>query len=168
MRKAILAALLGSALVLAVSAPAFATVGTQNAQLTVVCSCSNSSASGDLLGTYLKAYGATGPVVLTLWASSDGKTWVSTGKTTTINLVLGQKFYGFKFSNALNTTLWMDFKVSGGGAISRVLSRDECGFRVPEAPATPLLLIGALPAFGFVGLKAAGIRLPLPTRNRIA
>jgi hypothetical protein len=134
----------------------------------VVCSCANSSASGDLQGTYLKANGATGPVVLTLWASPDGKTWQSTGKTTTVNLVLGQKFYGFKFSNALNTSLWMDFKVSGGGAISRVLSRDECGFRVPEAPATPLLLIGALPAFGLVAMKAAGIRLPLPNRNRIA
>ena len=92
MRKAILAALLGSALVLGVAAPALATTGAQNAQITVVCSCANSSASGDLQGTYLKANGATGPVVLTLWASPDGKTWQSTGKTTTVNLVLGQKF----------------------------------------------------------------------------
>jgi hypothetical protein len=165
MRKAIFAALLGSALVIGAAAPALAEA---DAQLNVWCSIDTGSTLVDLQGTYVRDNTTTGPVVLTLWASSDGTTWQSTGKTQTVWLVLGQNLYPFKFGGALDASVWMDFRVSGGSALSRVVSRDECGFRVPEAPATPLLLIGALPAFGLVAMKAAGIRLPLPNRNRIA
>jgi hypothetical protein len=165
MRKAIIGALLGSALLITGVAPVLAET---DAQLNVWCSIDTGSTLVDLQGTYVRDNTTTGPAVLTLWASSDGLTWVSTGKTQTVWLVLGQNTYPFKFGGALDASVWMDFKVSGGSAISRVVSRDECGFRVPEAPATPLLLIGALPAFALVAMKAAGIRLPLPNRNRIA
>jgi len=60
------------------------------------------------------------------------------------------------------------YRVVGDGAGSRNFNRDECGFRVPEAPATPLLLLGAFPAGALIAVKATGVRLPLPHLHRVA
>ena len=164
MRKALLAALLGSALVIAAVAPALAE---SDAKLNVWCSIDKGSTLVDLQGSHWVDDNSTGPVVLTLWASSDGINWQSTGKTVTIHKVMGETTYNFKFGGALDASSWIDFRVGGGGIQSRIVSRDECGFRVPEAPATPLLLLGAFPAAGLIAIKVLGVRLPLPTLHRI-
>jgi hypothetical protein len=164
MRKALLAALFGSALLIMAAAPALAE---SDAKLNVWCSIDKGSTLVDLQGTYWVDDNSTGPVVLTLWASPDGIAWQSTGKTVTIHKVMGETAYNFKFGGALDASVWMDFRVGGGLTQSRVVSRDECGVRVPEAPATALLLLGAFPAAGLIAIKVMGVRLPRPTLHRI-
>jgi hypothetical protein len=170
MRRIALAALLGLALAIASVAPAFAGNGGAGAGKTegnipVWCSLDGGTSKADLNGNLVVPDGSSGKVTLWLFSSTDGTSWVSTGHSKSLDLVQGQTIYPFLFGGNLDAT--MDYKISGDGAWSRVINGDECGFRVPEAPATPLLLLGAFPAGALIALKATGVRLPMPHLHRI-
>ena len=171
MRRIGLAALVAIALAVASVAPTFAESGggaggDPGGKITVWCSI-DSGTSVDIHGSLVVADGSHGNVELLLVGSKDGKTWKSAWEGRDIHVMKGQTTYSFFFDGNINFNHFMDFRVIGDGTFSRVINRDECGFRVPEAPATPLLLLGAFPAAGLIAVKATGVRLPLPQRNRI-
>ena len=166
MRRATFAALIALALVLANVAPAFAGfVGPGYSQINV-WGTTNCYSHPEVDGTLVVPDGTHGSTSLVLYESKDGKFWQPTGKTFTVGLVKGQTSYDFKFD--IFSFGYSYFKVSGYGVDSRKFNKDECGYRVPEAPATPLLLLGAFPAAGLVAAKATGIRVPVPNLHRIA
>lgn len=172
MRKTTVAIFIGLAMALSIVAPALATSGdepgkSRDAEVTVWCSV-DSGTQIDVKGDLVVHDGSSGPVALLLYGSKDGKSWASTGQSLTVDLVKGQTVYGFSFNTFLDPTHFADYKVGGDGAWSRVINEDECGFRVPEAPASSLLLLGALPAAGLIALKAAGFRIRRPRFQRVA
>jgi len=168
MRRIAFAAALMFALALASVAPAFAESGGGSTGGTINVWCSvDDGTKIDLHGSLIVPDGSHGKVDLLLVGSKDGKTWSSTSGEKDIQVVVGQTTYSFMFGGNIDFKDFAEFRVIGDGT-SRVINRDECGFRVPEAPASALLLLGALPAAGLIAIKATGIRLPIPHRNRIA
>ena len=125
----------------------------------------NSQAEID--GSFVVPDGSSGPHGLWLYGSRDGKTWIFTGQGRILDVVKGQTSYGFSFSGKPDSNGFRFFQVRDADSESRTLDRDECGYRVPEAPATPLLLLGAFPAGALFVLKAAKVRLPRPHLHRI-
>jgi hypothetical protein len=168
MRRATFAALIAAALVLASVAPAFAGFpgpGSGSPKVNV-WGTTNGYSHPEVDGSFLVPDGSYGNVSLTLYESRDGRSWQPAGKTYSLNLVQGQTSYGFKFD--LFSYQYNFFRIYGNGSYSRTFNKDECGYRVPEAPATPLLLLGAFPAVGLFAVKATGVRLPIPHLHRIA
>jgi hypothetical protein len=167
MRRIGFAALIAFALAIASVAPTFAESGggSPGGKITVWCSV-DSGTRIDIHGSLIVPDGSHGKIDLLLVGSKDGKTWKSAWDDKDIHVVTGQTSYGFVFDGNINFNNFAEFRVIGDGTYSRVINRDECGFRVPEAPASALLLLGALPA-GLIAIKATGVRLPVPNRNRI-
>jgi hypothetical protein len=165
MRRIVFAALLMFAVALASVAPTFAAGGPGGPRINVWGSLKNSQAEID--GNLVVPDGSQGPVVLSFYGSKDGKTWQFTGQRHSFSLVKGQTNYGFSFDGKLDSNHFVYFRVEGFGSRSRDIDRDECGYRVPEAPASPLLLLGALPAGALVALKVTRVRLPIPQLHRI-
>ena len=163
MRRLTFAALMALALAVTSIAPTFAAGGHIN-----VWGSLNKYSHAEVDGTFQAPYGSHGIVVLSLFGSNDGFTWHPTGGTYNLSLVHGQSNYGFSFDLDKDPHHYHFYKVSGGGWDSRNFNRDECGYRVPEAPSSALLLLGAFPAGALVALKATGRRLPLPHLHRIA
>jgi hypothetical protein len=166
MRRATFAALIALALVLANVAPAFAGFAGPGYSGINVWGTTNGYSHPEVDGTLVVPDGTHGSTSLLLYESKDGKFWQPTGRTFNVNLVKGQTSYNFKFD--IFSFGYSYFKVSGYGVYSRNFNKDECGYRVPEAPATPLLLLGAFPAVGLFVAKATGIRVPVPNLHRIA
>jgi hypothetical protein len=118
-----------------------------------------------IYGTLNVPNGTSGIFTVYEYGSKGPGKWGSASDSTVIHVVKGQTSYGFSFDEK---GPFSQFEVEGGGIKSRILNRDECGFRVPEAPSSALLMIGALPVVGLVGMRVTGIRLPLPHWTRIA
>ena len=172
MRRISFAILIGLALALASVAPAFAGDDKdkdpdKDSRINVWCSV-DSGTQVDITGNYVVSPGSHGTVVLWLFGSNNGTSWHNTGLSKTIHVVQGQTSYGFNFNAHLDSSHYLDYRVQSGETHSRVINQDECGFRVPEAPSSSLLLLGAFPAAALIAIKARGIRFALPTRNRIA
>lgn len=172
MRSIKVSIFIGLVMALGMVAPVLATSGddpgkSQDANVTVWCSV-DTGTQIDVKGDLAVHDGSSGSVTLWLYGSKDGKSWVSTGQSIVVDLVKGQTVYGFSFNTYLDSTHFSDYKVSGDGAWSRVINEDECGFRVPEAPASSLLLLGALPAAGLMALTAAGVKIRRPRFQRVA
>jgi hypothetical protein len=169
MRRLSFAALIAFAFALSSVAPAFASggdTGHPNAQINLWCSVVSGSTvqlNGDLVGDD----NTSGHVTLTLLGSNNEKSWHTT-QSVQIPLVKGQSAYWFSFSVQMDSSHFLDYLVSGFDTKSRVVNWDECGFRVPEAPSSALLLLGAFPAVGLLAIKATGVRLPLPHLHRTA
>ncbi len=167
MRRATFASLIALALVLASVAPAFAGSpgsGAGSGKVNV-WGTTNGYSHPEVDGSFVVPDGSYGKTTLVLYESKDGKFWQPAGKTYSVNLVTGQTSYSFKFD--LFSSKYNFFRIYGDGTYSRTLNKDECGYRVPEAPATPLLLLGAFPAVGLFAAKATGVRLPVPHLHRI-
>ena len=128
----------------------------------------NKFSHSEIDGNFQAPYGGHGIVVLVLLGSNDGFSWHPTGGTYNLNLVNGQSNYGFNFDLDKDPHHYHFYKVSGDGGNSRNFNKDECGYRVPEAPSSALLILGAVPAGAIVAIKATGRRLPLPHLHRIA
>jgi hypothetical protein len=172
MRRIAFAALLAFAIAVAAVTPAFADSGggpgkDPPGKINVWCALDQGT-KVDINGNVIVPDGSKGDVDLWLLGSKNGKTWQFAWQGKIVHVVKGQTTYGFSFDGKLDANHFMDFRVVGGGTESRVINRDECGFRVPEAPASALLLLGAFPAVGLIAIKASGVRLPLPHRQRIA
>jgi hypothetical protein len=165
MRRLTFATLLALALAVTSVAPSFAAGHGANIN---VWGTLNKSSHSEIDGTFQAPYGGHGAVVLVLFGSNDGFSWHPTGGTFNLNLVNGQSNYGFKFDIDKDPHHYHFYKVSGDGSDSRKFNRDECGYRVPEAPSTPLLILGALPAGAFMAIKATGAKLPRPHLHRMA
>jgi hypothetical protein len=166
MRRLTFAMLLFLALGMASVAPALASNGQGHQEKSEVW-CSIHRNQPEIDGTVTVPDGTQGSIVLSFYGSKDGKSWVFTGQTRTLHLVQGQTTYGFSFLAGASAGFNF-FRVDGDdNSHSRSIDRDECGFRVPEAPATPLLLLGAVPAAALIAIKAHLIRLPLPHLHRI-
>jgi hypothetical protein len=130
--------------------------------------CAPGTGNGvDIHGTLTVPSGSDGPVYLFLFGDKSSG-WDFAWQGTVIHTVQGQTTYDFQFNAKDDSNHFQSYRVDGDGASSRVLGRDECGFRVPEAPSSALLLLGATPVAGVVGMRVAGIRLPLPRWRRIA
>lgn len=142
--------------------------GGDHETLAVWCTPDNGSGI-NISGTYTVPTGHHGAEVLFL-EGTKGKFWSFGGAWTTIWTVKGQTSYSFTFDVKSNPANFTAYRVvdSDWDGKSRTISRDECGFRVPEAPSSGLLLLGALPVAGLVGMKVAGVRLPRPHWTRIA
>lgn len=168
MRRIAFAAFIALALAVASVTPAFAHSGKEepHASITVFCALDNGT-KVDINGNLVVPDGSHGPVLLYLFGSKNGKTWQFTWQAKLIHVVKGQTSYSFTFDAKLDSHHFMYYRVYGDGTESRVINRDECGFRVPEAPASPLLLLGAFPAGGLIAIKATGVRLPVPHFRRI-
>ena len=163
MRRLSFAALLALAIAMASMAPTLAAGGHGFS----VWGSLNKNSHSELDGNYQAPNGSHGFVSLVLYGSNDGFSWHPTGSFFNLKLVQGQTNYGFNFDIDKDPHHYHFYKVDGGGDSSRKFNRDECGFRVPEAPATPLLLLGAIPAGALIAVKATGIRLPRPHLHRI-
>jgi hypothetical protein len=167
MRRLCFAALFVFALALASVAPALAAgPGGHHSSINVWGNISKYS-QAEIDGSFVVPDGSQGTVVLSFYGSRDGKTWQPTGQSHTFYLVKGKTSYGFSFDGKLDSHHFFFFKVYGDGTESRPINRDECGYRVPEAPATPLLLLGAFPATALIAIKATGVRVPVPHFRRI-
>ncbi len=168
MRKIAFAALIALALATVSAVPALATSGNDHgATITVTCALDRGT-QVDINGNLIVPDGSHGPGVVWLYGSKNGHTWYFTWQARILHVVKGQTSYSFTFDADLDWNHFMDYRVIGFGTESRVINRDECGFRVPEAPASPLLLLGAFPAGGLVAVKATGVRVPMPHFRRIA
>ena len=165
MRRLTFAALIALALAVTSVAPVFAAGG--HGPGINVWGTLNKSSHSEMDGTFQAPYGGHGSVTLVLFGSNDGFSWHPTGSTLNLNLVNGQSNYGFNFDLDNDPHHFNYYKVSGGGSDSRTFSKDECGFRVPEAPSSALLLLGAFPAAGLLAIKVTGARLHLPAFRRI-
>jgi hypothetical protein len=170
MRRIGFAALIMFALALASVAPAMAFGGPGGPHYGPsinVWGTVNSSFQAEIDGAFVVPDGTNGPVVLQFYGSTDGRNWQYTGQSHTLSVVKGQTSYGFSFDGKPDSHHFLFFRVVGDGVGSRTIGRDECGYRVPEAPATPLLLLGAFPAAAWFVIKSAHIRLPRPHLHRI-
>lgn len=170
MRKLATTTLIALGLVLLGAAPALASGGeSTGSHGTLNVWCAPDKGTGvDIYGTLTIPNGSHDPVLLMLYGSK-GSGWDFTSDGTVTHTVQGQTSYGFQFDAKLDGNHFNEYKVVGDdGTTSRIINRDECGFRVPEAPSSALLMLGALPVAGVVGMRVAGIRLPLPHWRRIA
>jgi len=167
MRRLTFAAIIAFALILASVAPAFAYGGPSGHGASFnVWGTTNANSHPQINGFVNVPDGTQGIVNFDLQGSKDGSTWGPVGKVFTFNTVLGRTSYSFAFDLSLDKNQYNYYRVVGGGSQSRNFNKDECGFRVPEAPATPLLLLGAFPAFGLIAAKATGVRIPVPNLHR--
>lgn len=153
----------------AAAAPAGAAGGVEPAQISVWCSVDDKSHDG-IQGIAYVADGSHGTMTLRLVGASEGKEnshWEAVGQTTQIDIVPGQNSYPFQFDLDSSSKRFQDYRVAGQSqAISRIVGRDECGFRVPEAPSSSLLLLAAgLPAAAWIGARRFGIRIRVPFRR---
>lgn len=169
MKKLILGALTALALVLLMAAPAFASSGHRDTHINVWCSADDRTARADINGIVVVGDDAYGTVTLQLLGSKDRNRdfgWEATAQTVTLHLVRGQIAYHFHFDVTLDQSHFLAYKVRLAGDYddqSRAIDRDECGFRVPEAPASSLLaLAGILPVGGWLAVRRFGVKLPLP------
>jgi hypothetical protein len=159
---------MGLALVILSAGPALAfCVGPHSGTLTVWCT-PDKGVGVQIDGTLTVPAGSNGDVNLVLYASKGPNNWHFSGLWDVIHVVKGQTTYSFSFDSTLDATHFNEYKVAGDGTWSRIINRDECGFRVPEAPSSALLLLGALPVFGVVGMRVTGIRVPRPSWRRVA
>jgi len=165
MRRLSFAVLLGLMLAMATVAPTLASGGSQGPHI-AVWGTINSQSHDQIDGTFTVPTGSQGGVWLALYGSNNGSSWNELGQTF-FKIVKGQTSYGFSFDIDSDSHHYKSFKVGGDGAESRKVDRDECGYRVPEAPSSSLLIFGALPAVGLLAIKATGIRLPRPHLHRI-
>ncbi len=118
-------------------------------------------------GSFTVDNGMQGPVKLDLLGNKSG--WHDTGLMTTVNLVKGQTLYQFSFDTKFDVHHYKDYRVvSDDGKKSRTIDIDEGGFRVPEAPSSSMLLLGALPVLGIVAARLTGARIPRPSWRRVA
>ena len=118
-------------------------------------------------GSLTVAPGTHGLVKLHL-VGINGSSRKGTPLTELVNVVQGQTVYQFSFNTKYDLDRFKDYRVvSDGGVESRTIDRDECGFRVPEAPSSSLLLLGALPILGLVIARLKGVRIPHPSWNAI-
>jgi hypothetical protein len=169
MRRLTFAAFIALAFALASVAPAFAAgvdPGHPNAKINLWCSVV-SGTQVNLNGNLVGDDNTSGHVTLTLLGSNNETSWHNTGQFVQIPLVKGQSTYWFSFTAQMDSSHYLDYLVSGFDTKSRIVNWDECGFRVPEAPSSALLLLGAFPAVGLLTIKATGVRLPLPSLRRI-
>lgn len=166
MRRLSFAVLIGLMLAMASVAPTFASDGGQGPHISVWGTI-NSHSHDQVDGTFTVPNGSQGGIWLAIYGSNDGSSWHQTGGETFVQLVKGQTTYGFSFDIDSDSHHYTLYKVGGDGAESRKIGRDECGYRVPEAPSSSLLIFGALPAVGLLAIKATGVRLPLPHLHRI-
>jgi hypothetical protein len=165
MRKLALAIFMAATLAVVSVAPTFAS--SPHGPFINVWGTINTQSHGEIDGNLVVPPGSHGITTLALYESNDGHTWLP-GPTHQLNLVNGQTNYSFSFDIDAGPKHFTFYRVVGDGAGSRNFNRDECGFRVPEAPATPLLLLGAFPAGALIAVKATGVRLPLPHLHRVA
>ena len=169
MRRLALGVLVGVALLICSAVPAFANYGYGNhPTLLVSCSCDKGGTQYLLHGTLVVPFKSSGPVDVSLLGRNGSGPWTNTGLTDHINVTMGQTVYSFTFDVSLDTHHFSQYELSGDGVASRVLNRDECGFRVPEAPASSLLLLGGIPAGALLAVKTFHVRLPRPSFRRIA
>lgn len=166
MRRLALTAIFALGLVPVSAVPALAAGGgtTQHGSI-AIWGTPDSGNGVEIYGTLTVPSGTSGTIVVYEYGSNGAGNWGSPSDWGVIHVVDGQTSYGFSFDE---TGPFSEFKVEGGGYGSRILNRDECGFRVPEAPSSALLMLGALPAIVLVALRVCGIRLPLPHWVRIA
>ena len=165
MRKLAFATFIALALAIASVAPTFAESiknGDSDARINVWCSVDKGT-QVDVQGDLLVSDGNHGVTTLWLFGSNDGKSWVNTNQSKVVHIVKGQTSYSFSFNAILDSSHFTDYRVVGDGATSRVINGDECGFRVPEAPATPLLLLGAFPAGALIAVKAT-VAIPIAVK----
>lgn len=170
MRRLALGALIAFALCIGSAVPAFADDAKKpdnDAKLLVTCSLDKGTQI-DLHGTLVVPNKSSGAVDVWLLGRKGGGAWTSTGMVAHVNVVMGQTSYSFLFNANLDSAHFNQYRLSGDGVLSRVIDRDECGFRVPEAPASSLLLLGGIPAGALIAVKALGVRLPRPSFRRIA
>ncbi len=156
---------------LASAAPALAADDLKPRQISVWCSVDDRSAHDDLQGLVVIGDGSHGQLTLRLLGSVKHRgerdtTWQATGEVVHLNVVRGQNTYTFKFDISPASTRFQSYRIAGpDDVMSRIVDRDECGFRVPEAPASSLLILaGGLPAVAWLGIRRLGIRLPAPSR----
>ncbi len=169
MRKLIIAGLVAIGLALGAAAPAFADEGPKPLQISVWCSADDKTAHDDLQGIVLLPDGSHGNVELRLNGDPQGgEGWRDTGDNVHIDTVLGQTAYTFHFDISGDSSQYGSYRIAGpGNTMSRVIGRDECGFRVPEAPASSLLILaGGLPVVAWVSMRRFGIRVPVRARRR--
>jgi hypothetical protein len=171
MRRFALAALTALALAATSIAPAFALTGElgdepphPNSMIDLSCTALNPTTI-QLNGLLVGDNETSGHVTLTLLGTNN--TWHNTGQFVQIPLAKGQSNYPFSFTVPMNT-IYQQYVVQGFDTQSPPVNVDQCGFRVPEAPSSALLLLGAFPALGWFALKAAGVRLPHPHLHRIS
>lgn len=164
MRKLALTAMFALSLVLLSAVPALAAGGITPHGTITVWGTPDKDTGVIIYGTLTVPSGTSGPVIVYEYGSKGAGKWGSASDWKVIHVVKGQTSYQFSFDEK---GPFSEYKVEGGGYGSRTLNRDECGFRVPEAPSSALLMLGALPVIGLAGLRVAGVRLPLPHWNRI-
>ena len=172
MRRLAFTAFIALSLVLISSAPALAGSSSnwtgKGSGESVTVWCTPDKGTGiDINGTFTVPNGHHGPEVLLL-EGSKGAAWSFGGQWRVLNTVNGQTTYSFSFDVMLDLAHFTSYRVADDDVWSRTINRDECGFRVPEAPSSGLLLLGALPVAGLVGMKVAGVRLPRPHWTRVA
>ncbi len=169
MKRLAITAVVALGLMLVSAVPAFASSpnGIRHENLTVWATPDNQN-NVVIDGSFGVAPGTHGPFTLHLFGRTNSNTWTDTLLTTNVNVVQGQTVYLFSFNTKSDKHRFQEYKVyTDDGYSSRIINRDECGFRVPEAPSTGLLLLGALPVVGIVGARVVGIRLPRPNWLRI-
>jgi hypothetical protein len=164
MRKLAFATFIALSLAVMSVAPTFAS--SSHGPFINVWGTINKQSHGQIDGNLVVPPGSQGITTLVLYESNDGHNWLP-GPTHGLNLVKGQTTYSFSFDIDAGSKHFKFYRVDGEGTYSRNFNRDECGYRVPEAPASPLLLIGAMPAVGLAAIKATGFRLPIPHLHRI-
>lgn len=168
MRRLLLAALVALTALLAAAGPLFAESDPKPNQISVWCSADDQNVRIDIEGIVLVPDGSHGDVDLRLLGSNgqgngkgDESGWKPTGQKLEVWTVRGQTAYHFDFNVPLSGPQFHQYRVeSSDGMKSRILDRDECGFRVPEAPVPGLLLLaGGIPAAGFLAIRRFGHRL---------
>lgn len=168
MRKIATAALVVLGLVLMSAVPVFASDGGSSHAALNVWATPDRDNNVVIDGSFTVSPGTHGLRTLHLYGLTKSGQWKDTLIADNVNVVQGQTVYQFSLNTKYDLSHFNDYKVFGDdGSTSRTIDRDECGFRVPEAPSSGLLLLGALPAAGIVGAKVAGIRLPRPSWLRI-
>lgn len=171
MRRLLLAALVGVMALLATASPLFA-ADPKPTQVSVWCSADDQNVRADIEGVVLVPDGSHGDVDLRLLGSNgQGKSnedhgnsgWKPTGQKLEVKIVRGQTAYHFDFNVPLSGPQFLMYRVeSSTGVKSRILDRDECGFRVPEAPAPGLLLLaGGIPGAGLLAVRYRHRLLPV-------
>lgn len=173
MRRLVAGLLAAIVVVLVTAAPSLAVStsgqndkdGKHDAVVTVWCTADDTTGKADIHGTLVVGDDSHGSVVLSLFGNksnpSGHDTWSFAWQVRLIHIVRGQTSYPFTFDASLDSQHFLAYRVQGQDDIeSRVINRDECGFRVPEAPSTPLLLLGVLPVGGWLAVKRFGIHLP--------
>lgn len=157
--RALMGAALSAVTILLLSAAPTLAADAKPTQITVWCSADDKSANTDIEGIVTVPDGSHGDLDLRLLGSKvhhgDDSKWQATGQTTKLTLVRGQTTYTFHFNVTVDNAHFVAYRIGGGAdGMSREIERDECGFRVPEAPAPSLLLLaGGVPAVAWLAIR---------------